>query len=122
MSYWHPPRPVSFDGLSENPAAMVEVLACARPGAGALLGGRRNPAEQPASEVDPHDRAALVAGEEAALPLQTAAGDDVLVAVAGQQADLGRRVVRGQFAVRRRTDLRLDAGPRASSLPHQWRW
>ena len=40
-------------------------------------GGRR---------VDAHDRAALVAGEEAALPLERAAGD-VLVRVARQQAE-----------------------------------
>jgi hypothetical protein len=36
----------------------------------ALLGGRWNPLEQPAGEVDCHDRAALVAGEKTALPLQ----------------------------------------------------
>jgi hypothetical protein len=37
----------------------------------------------------------VVAGEEAALPLERAPGDDVLVGVAGQQAELERRVVRG---------------------------
>src|SRR5262249_25253795 len=35
----------------------------------ASLGARQHPSEQPASEVDAHDRAALVAGEEAALSL-----------------------------------------------------
>lgn len=41
-----------------------------------LFEGRRNPAEQPAGEVDSHDRVAVVAGEEAALTRQTAVGDD----------------------------------------------
>src|SRR3974377_1254930 len=59
------------------------------------LRDRQSPVEQPAGEVDPYDRAGLVAGEEAALPLHTAAGDDVLVSVAWQQADVGRRGVWG---------------------------
>jgi hypothetical protein len=56
---------------------------------------RRNPGEEPAGEVDAHDRAALVAGEQAALPLYRVAGDFVLLGVAGQQAELERRVVGG---------------------------
>jgi hypothetical protein len=54
----------------------------------ASLRGRRDPLGEPAGEVDAHDRAAVVAGGEATQLLQTAAGDDVLVA-AGQQAELG---------------------------------
>src|SRR5262245_26411618 len=63
---------------------------------GLLLRGRRGPVEQPAGEVDTGDRAGLVTGEEAAQPLHAAVGHDVLVPVAGQQADTERRVVRGQ--------------------------
>jgi hypothetical protein len=58
-----------------------------------LSGDDGNPVEQPACEVGPGDRTTLVAGEEAALPLQAAAGDDVLVRVAGQQAETVRRKI-----------------------------
>jgi hypothetical protein len=47
--------------------------------------------EEPAGKVDDHDRAALVAGEKATLALDLAAGDDVLVRLAGRQVDRGRR-------------------------------
>src|SRR5260221_6962635 len=73
-----------------------------------LLGDDRNPAEYPTREVYSHDRATPVAAEEAALPLESAVGEDVLVFVAGQQTEIERRVVRGQFLVGRRADLRLD--------------
>src|SRR6266699_2889322 len=73
-----------------------------------LCGGRRHPAVEPPPEVYSRDRSALVASEEAGLPLQTATRDDVLVIVAGQQAHVGRRVVGGHFGVRCRTDLRFD--------------
>jgi hypothetical protein len=43
------------------------------------LRGARHPVEQPAGEVDPDDRTVLAAGKEAALALEAAAGDDVLV-------------------------------------------
>src|SRR2546428_5426095 len=87
---------------------MLEVPASSGTGYPALLGGRRNPAEDTASEVDSNNRAALVAGEEATLPLQTAFGENVLVSVVGQQADGSRRVVRGHFALRRSPDLWFD--------------
>ncbi len=58
--------------------------------------------------MEPHYLAAVIAGEEAALALQTAAGDDVLVPVARQQADILRRVVRRHFGGSSRTDLRSD--------------
>jgi hypothetical protein len=48
--------------------------------------GRGNPGEQAASQVDARDLAALVAGEEAAPAAHPAAGADLLVLVAGQQA------------------------------------
>jgi hypothetical protein len=70
-----------------------------------------------AGESTPTTRAALVAGEEAARAPHAAVGDDVLVGVAGEQADLGRRVARGQLLVRRRTDLRVDIGLSVSSSP-----
>src|SRR6266516_3875227 len=57
-------------------------------------------------QVDAGDRAARIAGEEAALARVLAAGGDVLVA--GEQADLERRRVRRRFLVRRRPDLGLD--------------
>src|SRR4029453_19348912 len=69
---------------------------------------RRNPLEQPTSKVDAHDRAALVAGEEATLPLQTALGNDLLISVAGEQADGSRRVVGRHLAIRCCTHLRFD--------------
>ena len=40
-----------------------------------------NPAEHPPGDVDADDRAALVAGEEAALTLQTTLNDEVFVGV-----------------------------------------
>ncbi len=67
-----------------------------------------DPAEEPASEVYSHDRATRVAGEEAAMPLEFAAGDEVLVAVAGQQAELGRLGVPGRCLLSGLTDLRFD--------------
>jgi hypothetical protein len=50
----------------------------------------------------------VVSGEKAALACQAAAGDDVLAGVAGQQAEIGRRHVGGQFGAGRRADLRFD--------------
>jgi hypothetical protein len=41
-------------------------------------------AEQPAIEVNSHNCAPVIAGEEAALPLESARGDDVLVLITGQ--------------------------------------
>src|SRR6478736_4483422 len=73
---------------------------------------------QPPGQVDASDRAARVAGEEAALARVLAAGNDVLVA--GEQADLERRRVRRRFLVRRRPDLRLDPDlhPQCHPLAH----
>lgn len=51
--------------------------------------------KKPASEIDAYDRAVVVAGEVAALPLEAAFSDDVLVAVAGKETDGRGRVVRG---------------------------
>jgi hypothetical protein len=59
--------------------------------------------EQPAGEVDSHDRAV----RRGALPRQTDSGERCTVRAAGQQADIGRRVVWGQFGVRRRHDFRF---------------
>src|SRR5215216_4127363 len=50
--------------------------------------GSRNPVEQPAGEIDAENRAALVACEKAALPLERAACDDIVVPLAGQQTEL----------------------------------
>src|SRR5262245_9739872 len=72
------------------------------------LRGLLNPREQTARHIDAHDRAALVTGEETALPSQSATGNDVLVLVAGQQADAGGREVWGRWGLRRRTNLRPD--------------
>jgi hypothetical protein len=49
------------------------------------------------AEVDPGDRARQVAREKAALALETTAGDDVLVRVAGQQAEVGGRMIWGSW-------------------------
>jgi hypothetical protein len=72
------------------------------------LGGCRYPGEHTPSEVDAHDHSVPVAGEEAALPFQTALGNYVLVGVAGEQADGGRRIVRGDLAVPRGANPRFD--------------
>src|SRR5262245_31050371 len=82
-----------------------------------MMSPAATPPGHPAREVDADDRAALVAGEEAALPLQRAGGDDVLVPVARQQAEVGGRGVRGQLAVRPRPDLGLDPDLEPQPLP-----
>jgi hypothetical protein len=48
-----------------SPGVLVLLLAC-ETGSGyrALLGGRRNPLDQPAGEVDCHERATLIGGED----------------------------------------------------------
>jgi hypothetical protein len=48
--------------------------------------GRRDPAGQPPGQVDAGDRAARVAGEEAAPARVPAVGDDVLIAYEDQAA------------------------------------
>jgi hypothetical protein len=50
----------------------------------------------------------VVAGEGAALAGEGAAGDEVLVGVATQQADIGGLDVGGQLLVRGRAELGLD--------------
>ena len=60
--------------LSENPAAMGEVPGPRGTGCRALPGGCRYPAVHPAAGVDSHDRAAVVAGEEAAHSLHAEIG------------------------------------------------
>src|SRR5215469_798916 len=80
-------------GLSEILDAMLGLLAGAGPDAGLHFWCSRYPAVQSASEFGSHDRAALVASEEDALPGADAAGDDVPVCVAEQQAEIERRVV-----------------------------
>ena len=62
----------SLLATSEQP-----VVHCA--GMSGLCRGHRHPAEYAASEVYSYDRATLVTGEEAALPLEFAAGDDVFI-------------------------------------------
>ena len=69
---------------------------------------RPGPFEQPPREISSHDSPTRIAGEKAALLLQTSAGDNILIPVARQQADVGRRIVRGQFLVCSRTNLRFD--------------
>src|SRR5919108_823900 len=94
-----------------KPASRRSCAGSTHPGVGAVPsvpGGRPDPPGEPACQVDPDHRAAVVAGEEAALPLERAAGDDVLVAVARQQADIGGLDVGGQLLVRRGADLRPD--------------
>ena len=66
-----------------------------RAGCRPLLRDCRHPAVHPAADVYSHDRSVVVAGEEAAHSLHAAAGDDVLVPVAGQQADFFPRVAGG---------------------------
>jgi len=63
-----------------------------------VVAGRRNPAEDTASEVDSNDRAALVAGEEATLPLQTAFSSRNALVIGGAVYGLGVFVVM-RFAV-----------------------
>ncbi len=59
--------------------ATSEQLVAQGAGISGLCGSRRHPAEQSVSQVDSEDRATRVAGEEAALSLELAAGDGVLV-------------------------------------------
>src|SRR5580693_9000803 len=75
-----------------------------------------DPGGQPPGQVDAGDRAARVAGKEAALARVLAVGDDVLVA--GEQADVERRGVGWRFLVRRRPDLRLDPDLHLQARPH----
>lgn len=83
-------------------AAASDLPSCV--GSGCFL----DPVEETAGKVDACDRAVGVAGEVAALSLEASFGDDVLVAVAGKEADGRGRVVRGHFLVRCLADLRLD--------------
>jgi hypothetical protein len=72
--------------------------------------------EQPAGEVDSDDRAV----RRGALPRQTDSGERCTVRAAGQQADIGRRVVWGQFGAPRRTIsgfVRTSSFSPASSVP-----
>jgi hypothetical protein len=76
----------------------------------------QDPVEQPASEVDTCHGAAVVAGEEAALSLERAAG--VLVRVSGQQAD---RLVEVD-AVRAGVDIETTAKPRSGTMSSSANW
>jgi hypothetical protein len=58
-----PPVAIWLMGLSENPDATLGAVRDPRP---ASPSDRRHPSEEPPGEIDAHDRAALVAGEEAA--------------------------------------------------------
>ncbi len=71
-------------------------------------GGGRNSDEQPAGEIDSHDRAILGAGEKTALSIEAPTGDDVLVPVAGKQAEVERRVVGRHLNLGSGADLRLQ--------------
>jgi hypothetical protein len=51
--------------------------------------GVGTPLEQAAGEITACDLHVLITGEEAALPFQTALGDDAVVGVAGKEADGG---------------------------------
>jgi hypothetical protein len=57
--------------------------------------------EQAAGEITACDLHVLITGEEAALPFQTALGDDAVVGVAGKEADGGlirRHLVGANYA------------------------
>ena len=59
------------------------------------------PLEQAAGEITASDLHVLITGEEAALPFQTALGDDAVVGVAGKEADGGlirRHLVGANYA------------------------
>jgi hypothetical protein len=88
---------VDMGGLPLAPGPSVIVNPPAHQVSSAAFPARpSHPGEQPASQVDAHHRTGLVTGDQAGPPFipplaDTAAGDDVLVGVAGQQAELERR-------------------------------
>ncbi len=77
----------------------------------------RRPVKEAASQVDARDAAVGVAGEEAALACEDALGEDVLVAVSGQEAHGGGGDVRRHVRVRGPADLRLDLHGEGEPLP-----